>query len=73
MKTKFNWKGYWSPTPKSIRKIADGLLVSTVTISAILTQYEHEQWAMICALSGVLFKFISNMFTQEDEATTKEI
>ena len=65
-KTKFNWKGYWNPTPKSIRKIADGLLVFCSSVSVYLFEYDQKEWGLTALIAGLVFKFISNMFTEAD-------
>lgn len=66
MKTpKFNWKGYWSPTPKKIRQFADSLLVSCTAVSGILIANDVHDWAMTIEFVGVGLKLISNMFTSE--------
>ena len=38
---KFSWKGYWEPTPKLIRKIADSILAGATFAGtfAILNDY----------------------------------
>lgn len=64
--TKFNWKGYWSPTPKKIRQFADSLLVSCVALGIVFQNNELEGWGMTFEIIGVALKLVSNMFTDEE-------
>lgn len=70
-KAKFDWKGYWQPTPKTIRKIADGLLVLSGSAAGILLEYGYQKYAVICMVAGLVFKFVSNMFKDSDETVNK--
>lgn len=62
---KFSWNGYWKPTPKGIRRIADsllaaGMLVATFSVYANYPRFSF--WVMfICGIA----KFFSNFFTDD--------
>lgn len=63
MSTKFNWKGYWEPTPLMFRKIGDSLLgiFSIVSVSSVIT--ERKELAIASLIIGILGKILSNFFT----------
>lgn len=63
---KFSWKGYWSPTPTGIRKIADSLLASATLVSGYALMSDHPKLATIVMIVAGVTKFISNFFTKED-------
>lgn len=59
----FSLKGYWKPTPKLIRQIADAVL-ATATSSAILSAMEgHPKIGIAITVTAIIAKFISNFFT----------
>jgi hypothetical protein len=62
---KFSWKGYWQPTPKGIRKIADSLLAGAMTISTFAYINDHPQLATIIMIVAGIAKFASNFFTDD--------
>lgn len=62
---KFNWRGYWAPTPKKIRQFADSLLVSCVALGIIFQNNDLDGWGMTFEIVGVALKLVSNMFTDE--------
>ena len=64
---KFSWKGYWEPTPKGIRKIADSLLAGATlgsTFAAINDYPKLAAWVMVVA---VIAKILSNFFTDDTQ------
>jgi len=65
MKTKFNWKGYWNPTPKKIVQLADALLVSCVALGIVFHNNDLRGWGMTFEIIGVALKLVSNMFTEK--------
>lgn len=68
MKTKkFNWKSYWSPTPKLFRKIGDSILASLTIVSASAIIADDKKIAIIALIAGVLAKFMSNFFTDDEQ------
>lgn len=65
---KYGWKQYWQPTPKNVRKWADGLLsVSTLAGTYAFVQNNFHYMA-ICFWVGVGGKFLSN-FIGADQVT----
>lgn len=63
-----NFKSYWKPTPKSIRKIADSILAASVTIASFAAFSEHTKLATGVMIVAAIAKFISNFFTDEPTA-----
>lgn len=66
--TKFSWKGYWEPTPKGIRKIADSLLAGGMLIATFSVFADHTKFAFGLMLVCGIAKIISNFFTDESTA-----
>jgi hypothetical protein len=64
---KFSWKGYWQPTPKGIRKIADSILAGAMTISTFAAIEDHHILAVTIMIIAGTAKLISNFFTDETE------
>jgi hypothetical protein len=65
---KFIWKGYWEPTPKGIRKIADSLLAGAMTVSTISFASDNKIIAIVVLIAAGIAKMLSNFFT--DDTTT---
>ena len=63
--TKFNWKGYWSPTPRKLRKWGDSLLAASIAASTYSVVVECKGLAISFMLVGLIGKIISNLFTEE--------
>jgi hypothetical protein len=64
--TKFNFKKYWEPTPKNIRKFADSLLSISALLGTYITMFEDNKWIGISMMiTGVIGKFLSNFFYEE--------
>lgn len=63
-KLKFTTKSYYTPTPKSMRKIGDTLLLVSVCISSYFI--ENPKAMLISSVAGVFGKFLSNFFTDND-------
>jgi hypothetical protein len=58
---------YSLPTPKKMRKLGDSLLAVSTTIATYAIADDWSKWAQISALLlGVLGKFLSNFFTEDD-------
>lgn len=58
-------KKYYAPTPAKWRKIGDSLLAASTTITTFAI-YEKVDWlAYIALFSGVIGKFLSNLFSKE--------
>jgi len=61
--TKFSWKGYWEPTPKGIRKIADSLLAGGMLIATFSVFADRPKFAFAVMLVCGIAKIFSNFFT----------
>ena len=65
---KFGINHYWSPTPKSVRKVADSLSAAALAVSsyAFMTDYKVVGYIVLaCAFVG---KFLSNLFADEPKS-----
>lgn len=65
---KFTWKGYWQPTPKNIRKVADSLLAGATLASTFAVINDHPKLATWVMVISVIAKIFSNFLT--DDTTT---
>lgn len=63
---KFSWKGYWKPTPKGIRKLADSILAGATLASTFAAMNDHPKLAMWVMAISVVTKILSNFFTEDD-------
>lgn len=66
MKTKFDWKGYWSPTPVLFRKIGDTLFGTFGTVGIGMGFSGEGTWASIFFILGMIGKFMSNLFKEDN-------
>lgn len=78
MAAKFDWKGYFEPTPKLIRKVGDtflgvGSALSTTTLITALNT-DDAKMQKVLTVVGVstivltaLGKFLSNFFKEDDD------
>ena len=64
--------GYWSPTPKAIRKAADSLLAGAMTVSTISFVNDYKTIAMIVLIAAGIGKFLSNFFTEDVPETPEQ-
>jgi hypothetical protein len=65
-------KNYYKPTPVKWRKLGDALLAVSVTITGF-AMYQEIQWvALIALITGVMGKFLTNFFTEDDTKTRKQ-
>lgn len=62
---KFSIKGYWKPTPKNVRKIADSILASATLVSAYSFINEYKSFALYVMIVSATAKFISNFFSDD--------
>jgi hypothetical protein len=62
---KFSWKGYWSPTPKGIRKIADSILAGATLASTFAVMNDYPKLATWIMVVSVISKVLSNFLTDE--------
>lgn len=60
-------KHYYKPTPVKWRKLGDALLGISTTITGFAI-YEEVKWLAISALAlGVIGKFLTNFFSENDQ------
>lgn len=62
---KLSWKGYWKPTPKNIRKIADSILAGATLASTFAVMNDHPKLATWVMVISVVAKIASNFLTDE--------
>jgi len=62
---KFTLKGYWEPTPKGIRKIADSILAGATLGSTFAAMNDHPHLATAVMITAVVAKMLSNFFTED--------
>ena len=65
---KFSWSGYWAPTPKGIRKIADSILAGATLCSTFAALNDHPKLAAWVMVLAVISKILSNFFTDDQSA-----
>jgi len=66
MAQKMKWSNYFKPTPKRVRVLGDSLAGSAVFIATISMVSGYEKIAIAVAVVGMVGKFISNFFTDEN-------
>ena len=64
---KFTWKGYWEPTPKGIRKIADSVLAGATLASTFAVMSDHPKLATGVMITAVIAKILSNFLTDDTQ------
>ena len=62
---KFSPKGYWAPTPKKIRKLADSILAGATLASTYAVMNDHPKLATAIMITSVIAKIASNFFTDD--------
>jgi hypothetical protein len=63
---KFKWSGYWKPTPKKIRKIADSIVAASTFSGSIVVLNGHPLLGTIIFVLGFISKMTSNFFQEEE-------
>lgn len=58
-------KKYYAPTPAKWRKIGDSLLAASATITTFAIHEKVDWLAYLALFSGVIGKFLSNLFSKE--------
>lgn len=66
---KLSWKGYWKPTPKNIRKIADSILAGATLASTFAVMNDHPKLATWVMVTSVVTKVLSNFLTDDNQET----
>ena len=65
---KFSWKGYWEPTPRNIRKLADAIVAATTFSGSMIVLNGEPKIGTGIFIAGFVAKILSNFFT-EDKST----
>ncbi len=63
---KFGWSHYFAPTPKRLRVLGDSLAAAGTFGATIVILNGHPIAGTIIMVIGVIGKFISNFFTDEE-------
>lgn len=63
---KFGWKRYFEPTPKRMRVLGDSLAAAGTFGASIVILNGHPLVGTIIMVIGVVGKFISNFFSDEN-------
>lgn len=66
MAQKMKWGNYFKPTPKRVKILGDSLAGSAVFIATISMVSGYEKIAIAVAIIGMVGKFLSNFFTDEN-------
>ena len=66
MKTKFDWKGYWSPTPKLFRQIGDTLFTVFGGTGVIEGFAGDGTMASVFFLIAMVGKILTNFFKEDN-------
>lgn len=69
---KFGWKQYFAPTPKRLRVLGDSLAAAGTFGATIVILNGHPIAGTIIMVLGVIGKFLSNFFTEEEVKPTKK-
>jgi ABC-type transport system involved in cytochrome c biogenesis permease subunit len=64
---KYSWKGYWKPTPKSMRKAADSILAGAMTVATFSFMIDYKGLSLAIMIIAGVSKILSNFFTNENE------
>jgi hypothetical protein len=60
----FNKRNYMQPTPKNYRRLGDGLLAVSTTITSASIASGNDVLAFISLGVGVVGKFLTNFFAE---------
>lgn len=61
---KFSSRSYMKPTPKNLRRLGDGLLAVSATITSASIAGGNDVLAYVSLGIGVLGKFLTNFFAE---------
>ena len=67
---KFGINHYWSPTPKSVRKVADSLSAGALAVSSYAFMTDYKVVAYIVLATAFVGKFVSNLFADEPKSNS---
>jgi len=62
---KYNWKGYWQPTPKIIRKLADAIVAAATFSGSMIVLNGEPKIGTGIFVAGFVAKILSNFFTEK--------
>ena len=62
---KYNWKGYWQPTPKIIRKLADAIVAAATFSGSMIVLNGEQKIGTGIFVAGFVAKILSNFFTEK--------
>lgn len=65
---KFQWSGYWKPTPRKIRKVADAIVAATTFSGSAVVLNGHPLAGTIIFVLGFVAKVVSNFFEEDKNA-----
>jgi hypothetical protein len=65
---KVKWSGYWKPTPKKIRKVADAIVAATTFSGSAVVLNGHPLAGTIIFVLGFVAKVVSNFFEEDENA-----
>lgn len=63
---KFGLKHYFAPTPKRLRVLGDSLVVAGTAVGSMCSLQGDTRLGTAILVLGVIGKFLSNFFAQED-------
>lgn len=66
-KRHFGIRAYMKPTPSLMRRIGDGIIVASTTVSTYAIAEEMKYLALCSVLLGAMGKFFTNLFSEEDQ------
>ena len=69
---KFSWNGYWKPTPKNIRKMADAIVAATTFSGSMIVLNGEPKIGTGIFIAGFVAKILSNFFTEDKSTTNAE-
>ena len=65
---KFTLSGYYKPTPKKIKKIADSIVAGCATAATYISLNGDPKIGTIIFIVGVVAKIVSGFFTEEPKS-----
>ena len=69
---KFSWKGYWEPTPRNIRKLADAIVAATTFSGSMIVLNGEPKIGTGIFIAGFVAKILSNFFTEDKSTNNAE-
>ena len=60
--SKFDWKGYFAPTPKLFRRAGNTLFMMATTLGGYAITHDNPIWMWIVVGLGVLGKALTTFF-----------